>query len=98
MNKRKAAIGYATYVVAGRMARTVVGRRRARRSVRTRMGDAMRRRARRPMRTRMSEAMRPRRTRLRRTRLPLVGGAAAAVAGAAVIAHHRRRNGLHEPD
>jgi len=93
MNKRKAAIGYATYVVAGRMARTVVGRRRARRSVRTRMGDAMRRRARRPMRTRMSDAMRP-----RRTRLPLVGGAAAAVAGAAVIAHQRRRNGSHDPD
>jgi hypothetical protein len=36
MNKRKAAIGYATYVVAGRVARTVVGRRRARRSMRTR--------------------------------------------------------------
>jgi hypothetical protein len=82
MNKRKAAIGYATYVVAGRVARTVVGRRRARRSMRTRMGDAMR----------------PRRTRPRRTRLPLVGGAAAAVAGAAVIAHHRRRNGSHDPD
>jgi len=48
MNKRKAAIGYATYVVAGRVARTVVGRRRARRSVRTRMSDAMR-----PRRTRL---------------------------------------------
>jgi hypothetical protein len=48
MNKRKAAIGYATYVVAGRVARTVVGRRRARRSMRTRMGDAMR-----PRRTRL---------------------------------------------
>ena len=47
-NKRKAAIGYATYVVAGRVARTVVGRRRARRSVRTRMSDAMR-----PRRTRL---------------------------------------------
>ena len=42
LNKRKAAIGYATYVVAGRVARTVVGRRRARRPVRTRMSDAMR--------------------------------------------------------
>jgi hypothetical protein len=81
-NKRKAAIGYATYVVGSRVARRVVGRRSARR----------------PMRTRMSEVMRPRRTRLRRARLPLVGGAAAAVAGAVVIAHHRRRNGLHEPD
>jgi hypothetical protein len=48
MNKRKAAIGYATYVVAGRVARRVVGRRRARRSVRTRMSDAMR-----PRRTRL---------------------------------------------
>jgi hypothetical protein len=48
MNKRKAAIGYATYVVAGRVARTVVGRRRERRSMRTRMSDAMR-----PRRTRL---------------------------------------------
>jgi hypothetical protein len=44
LNKRKAAIGYATYVVAGRVARTVVGRRRARRSMRSRMSDAMPRR------------------------------------------------------
>jgi hypothetical protein len=40
-NKRKAAIGYATYVAAGRVARKVV-RRRARRPMRERVTDAMR--------------------------------------------------------
>ena len=40
-NKRKAAIGYATYVVGSRVARGVI-RRRARRPVRERMADAMR--------------------------------------------------------
>lgn len=40
-NKRKAAIGYATYVAGSRVARKVV-RRRARRPMRERMVDAMR--------------------------------------------------------
>jgi hypothetical protein len=46
LNRRKAAIGYATYVVGTRVARKVAGRK-ARRPMRERMTDAMRPRRRR---------------------------------------------------